>query len=156
MSASLSIDSGSATTSTLDAPPAPQYNIPQVTLFSVQNLVSGTHTALMTVLTWNGGISGMMLDYIDVNQAVVAAPTSNPAQSTSSTPSATTATPTSLAQTTSGSASQTTSGASSAASASIVSIQTYQISTGTASPSTASGSSTGAPPVSSSSSSSKK
>lgn len=81
MSASLSIDSGSATTATLAAPPAPQYNIPHVVLFRVQNLFSGTHTAVMTVLDWEGGFSGMMLDYIDVNEAVVSASsstTSNP------------------------------------------------------------------------------
>ncbi|KAI6038440.1 hypothetical protein EDC04DRAFT_3090823 [Pisolithus marmoratus] len=100
MSASLSIDSGTATTATLSAPPAPQYNIPHVTLFSVQNLVSGNHTATMTVLDWDGGFSGMMLDYIDVNEAVVAGTTSttsavNQTPTTtmqgSSTPSATTA-----------------------------------------------------------------
>ncbi|KAI6138962.1 hypothetical protein BKA82DRAFT_3011561 [Pisolithus tinctorius] len=76
MSASLSIDSGTATTATLGAPPAPQYNIPRVVLFDVQNLVSGNHTAIMTVLDWDGGFSGMMLDYIDVNDAVVAGTTS--------------------------------------------------------------------------------
>ncbi|KAI6111024.1 hypothetical protein F5141DRAFT_1112102 [Pisolithus sp. B1] len=76
MSASLSIDSGTATTSTLAAPPAPQYNIPLVVLFDVQNLVSGNHSATMTVLDWDGGFSGMMLDYIDVNEAVVAGTTS--------------------------------------------------------------------------------
>ncbi|KAI6009410.1 hypothetical protein F5J12DRAFT_823448 [Pisolithus orientalis] len=75
MSASLSIDSGTATTATLGAPPAPQYNIPQVVLFDVQNLVSGNHTAIMTVLDWDDGFSGMMLDYIDVNDAVVAGTT---------------------------------------------------------------------------------
>ncbi|KAI5987557.1 hypothetical protein EDD15DRAFT_1486070 [Pisolithus albus] len=75
MSASLSIDSGTATTATLAAPPAPQYNIPNVVLFDVQNMVSGNHTAVMTVLDWDGGFSGMMLDYIDVNEAVVAGTT---------------------------------------------------------------------------------
>lgn len=81
MSASLSIDSGTATTATLGAPPAPQYYIPRVILFNVQDIPSGTHTAVMTVLDWNGGSSGMMLDYIYVNQAVVTSPTtsSNPA-----------------------------------------------------------------------------
>ncbi|KAF9239704.1 hypothetical protein BU15DRAFT_23403, partial [Melanogaster broomeanus] len=77
MSASLTIDSASPTSATLAAPPAPQYYIPRVPLFNVQNLVSGTHTAVMKVLDWNGGFSGMMLDYINVNQAVVAAPSSN-------------------------------------------------------------------------------
>lgn len=95
MSASLSIDSGSATTATLAAPPSPQYNIPHVVLFSVQNLVSGTHTAVMTVLDWQGGFSGMMLDYIDVNEAVVAG-------SSSATPSST-PTPTSSQTSTSAS-----------------------------------------------------
>ncbi|KAI6129060.1 hypothetical protein EV401DRAFT_2066982 [Pisolithus croceorrhizus] len=76
MSASLSIDSGTATTATLAAPPAPHYNIPFVVLFDVQNLVSGNHSATMTVLDWDGGFSGMMLDYIDVNEAVVAGTTS--------------------------------------------------------------------------------
>ena len=75
MSASLSIDSGTATTATLGAPPAPQYYVPQVVLFNVLNIPSGTHTAVMTVLDWNGGFSGMMLDYIDVNQTEVAGPT---------------------------------------------------------------------------------
>jgi hypothetical protein len=74
MSASLSIDSGTATTATLGAPPSPQYYIPQVVLFNVQNIASGTHTAVMTVLDWNGGFSGMMLDYFDINQAEVAGP----------------------------------------------------------------------------------
>jgi len=90
MSASLSIDSGTATTATLGAPPAPQYYIPHVTLFNVQNIPSGTHTAVMTVLDWNGGFSGMMLDYIDVNQAEVAGPTSgSPTPTTAQSPSST-------------------------------------------------------------------
>ena len=90
MSASLSIDSGTATTATLGAPPPPQYYVPHVTLFNVQNIQSGTHSAVMTVLDWNGGFSGMMLDYIDVNQAEVSAPTSsnpNPSPSPSPSPS---------------------------------------------------------------------
>lgn len=89
MSASLSIDSGTATTATLAAPPAPQYNIPRVVLFNVQNMVSGNHTAVMTVLDWDGGFSGMMLDYIDVNEAVVTGttPTTSAANQT---PTATT------------------------------------------------------------------
>ena len=101
MSASLSIDSGTATTATLGAPPAPQYYISHVTLFNVQNIPSGTHTAVMTVLDWNGGFSGMMLDYFDINEVEVAGPTtssspspspttsSTPAQSPSSTPTPT-------------------------------------------------------------------
>ncbi|KIJ63306.1 hypothetical protein HYDPIDRAFT_29564 [Hydnomerulius pinastri MD-312] len=157
MSASLSIDSGSATTATLPAPPAPQYNIPHVTLFNVQNLPSGTHTAVMTVQDWNGGFSGMMLDYIDVNQAVVAAPSSNsptpsPPPSPSPTPSSTSAAPqtSSQASTSSASSSQSTSGSSVASVASIISVQTNQTSTAS-SPSSTSGSSSGAAPTSSSS-----
>ena len=91
ISASFSIDSGTATTATLGAPPGPQYYTPQVVLFNIQNIPSGTHTAVMTVLDWNGGFSGMMLDYFDINQAEVAGPTasSGPSpttQSPSSTP----------------------------------------------------------------------
>ncbi|KAF8123746.1 hypothetical protein EV363DRAFT_1403610 [Boletus edulis] len=90
MSASLSIDSGSATTATLDAPPPPQDYIPHAVLFNVQNIPSGTHTAVMTVQDWNGGFSGMMLDYINVNQAQVSGPTSpSPIPIPSSTPSST-------------------------------------------------------------------
>ncbi|KAF8558505.1 hypothetical protein OG21DRAFT_1481486 [Imleria badia] len=98
MSASLSIDSGTATTATLGAPPAPQYYIPHVTLFNVQNIPSGTHTAAMTVLDWNGGFSGMMLDYIDVNQAVVTGPTTSSSSSPSPSPSANPTTGSTLAQ----------------------------------------------------------
>jgi len=99
MSASLSIDSGSATTATLAAPPSPQYNIPHVVLFSVQNLVSGTHTAIMTVLDWQGGFSGMMLDYIDVNEAIVAGSSSTtPSSTPTPTSSQTSASASSLSQ----------------------------------------------------------
>ncbi|KAL4065238.1 hypothetical protein J3A83DRAFT_4375764 [Scleroderma citrinum] len=125
MSASLSIDSGSATTATLAAPPAPQYNIPHVVLFSVQNLVSGTHTAIMTVLDWDGGFSGMMLDYIDVNEAVVVAPSST---TSNSNPSTTTSTPTPTS----------TSSPSSSASSQNLTSQSTQVSLTTLAPSIAS------------------
>lgn len=92
MSASLSIDSGTATTKTLAAPAAPNYYTPRVTLFNIQSLPSGTHTAVMTVLDWNGTFSGMMLDYINVNQAEVAGPTSGSA-SPSSVPTTAQSTP---------------------------------------------------------------
>ncbi|KAI9569020.1 hypothetical protein HD554DRAFT_643022 [Boletus coccyginus] len=91
-SASLSIDSGTATTKTLAAPAAPNYYAPRVTLFNIQSLPSGTHTAVMTVLDWNGTFSGMMLDYINVNQAEVAGPTSGSA-SPSSVPTTAQSTP---------------------------------------------------------------
>ncbi|KAG9318221.1 hypothetical protein JVU11DRAFT_302 [Chiua virens] len=77
MSASLYIDSGKAHTATLAAPSPPQYYISHVTLFNIQNMPSGTHTAVMTVLDWNGSFSGMMLDYINVNQTQVSDPTSS-------------------------------------------------------------------------------
>ncbi|KAF9239701.1 hypothetical protein BU15DRAFT_46593 [Melanogaster broomeanus] len=82
MSASLTVDSAPAISTSLAAPPAPQYYKARVPMFSVQNLVSGNHTVVMSVLDWNNSHSAMMLDYIDVNQAVVAS-------STPSTPSTT-------------------------------------------------------------------
>ncbi|KAF9239702.1 hypothetical protein BU15DRAFT_61917 [Melanogaster broomeanus] len=159
MSASLTVDSAPATTTTLAAPPAPQYYIPRVPIFSVQNLVSGTHTAVMSVLDWNGGQSAMMLDYIDVNQAMVAAPSSStpaptPSPSPTPTPTPTTTTTTTTASQPStsslGSVSQTPSGTSSATGPAMISSQT---STVTASPasSTASASDTAVPLVSSNS-----
>ncbi|KAF9239700.1 hypothetical protein BU15DRAFT_61915 [Melanogaster broomeanus] len=97
VAASLTVDSGFAISNTLAAPPAPQYDIPRVPIFNVQNLVSGNHTAMMLVLDWDGDQSIMMLDYIDVNQTVVAS-----------------STPTTTTHSTTASGSHTTSGAASA------------------------------------------
>ena len=135
MSASLSIDSGTATTATLGAPPSPQYYIPHVTLFSVQNIPSGTHTAVMTVLDWNGGFSGMMLDYFDINQAEVAGPTtgSSPSSGSSSSPttaaqppSSTSPSPSTNSQTASQQTSSTGTQTNSLASAAIQSVLSFQ------------------------------
>ncbi|KIM55186.1 hypothetical protein SCLCIDRAFT_1221334 [Scleroderma citrinum Foug A] len=142
MSASLSIDSGSATTATLAAPPAPQYNIPHVVLFSVQNLVSGTHTAIMTVLDWDGGFSGMMLDYIDVNEAIVAGSSSTTPSSTSTPTPTSSQTLTSASSPSQGSTSHSTQSSLSASSPSIASSfinQTSLSGVPTATSSTASG-----------------
>ncbi|KAF9239698.1 hypothetical protein BU15DRAFT_61913 [Melanogaster broomeanus] len=99
MSASLTIDLAPAISTALAAPPAPQYYKARVPVFSVQGLVSGNHTVVMSVLDWNNSYSAMMLDYIDVNQAVV----------TSSTPTTTTPSTGSDSQTTIGAVSATAS-----------------------------------------------
>jgi len=135
MSASLTIDSGSATTATLDVPPAPQYYIPRQVLFNVQNLVSGTHSAVMTVQDWNGGFSGMMLDYININQASVSGPTTSAPPNPSTAPTTNGAQPQSATSSnpqSTGSSTGTHSGA--ASSAVIASVFSSQ-SGGTASPS---------------------
>lgn len=147
MSASLSINSGTPTTATLDVPPAPQYYIPQQVLFSVQNLVSGTYSAVMTVEDWNGGFSGMMLDYIDVNQAVVAGPTTSPSSSPSPSSSngaqSQSGTPTSSNAQTTSQASSTGTQSNSASSVAVLSVLSSQAPGGTALPSsTPSGSGT--------------
>ncbi|KAG6334795.1 hypothetical protein ID866_4294 [Astraeus odoratus] len=163
MSASLSIDSGTASTATLAAPPAPQYNIPHVTLFSVQGLVSGTHSAEMTVLDWDGGISGMMLDYIDVNEAVVSATSTSP--TTSSTPtttyaqtstSASTSTTNGNTQSSQSTTSQSTQSSLTTSSVSIVSSLTNQTSTTAAAAAPTSSTATGGSNDTSSSSGSTK
>ncbi|KAH7920453.1 hypothetical protein BV22DRAFT_1050334 [Leucogyrophana mollusca] len=103
MSANITIDGGSPMTNTLAAPPAPNWYISNVKLFDVQSLPSGDHTLTMTVLTWDGIWSGMMLDYVTVNQTLVNPP------ATSSSSSATTSTSTSTSSQPTTSSSPTTS-----------------------------------------------
>ncbi|KAF9234042.1 hypothetical protein BU15DRAFT_79500 [Melanogaster broomeanus] len=89
ITASFSVDGSTAIPNSVDAPPAPTYQTPNVSMFQVQGLVSGNHTMVMTVLDWNGSASSMKFDYALVNETFVAAPTTtSAAASTSQTPSA--------------------------------------------------------------------
>lgn len=81
MTASCSIDGGQANPNSIDAPPAPTYQISNVSLCSIQGLSSGNHTMKMTVLDWNGSATSMKFDYAYVNETFVATPATTSATS---------------------------------------------------------------------------
>ena len=86
INASLTIDGGAPKYNILPAPPGPNFYIPNVTLFSIQGITTGNHTATMTVQNWDNIFSGMMFDYAVINQTIVAATTTTSlASSTAST-----------------------------------------------------------------------
>ncbi|KIJ63304.1 hypothetical protein HYDPIDRAFT_168522 [Hydnomerulius pinastri MD-312] len=74
--ASLAVDGGQAVTTTIAAPSAPSYQTPNISLFSVQSLPYGSHSAVLSVLDWNNGITGFYFDYALVNENYVAPPPS--------------------------------------------------------------------------------
>ncbi|KAF8452778.1 hypothetical protein L210DRAFT_3437348 [Boletus edulis BED1] len=80
--ASLTIDGGAPKYNVLPPPPGPHFYTPNVTLFSVQGITTGNHTATMTVQNWDNIFSGMMFDYAVINQTIVATTTSSVASST--------------------------------------------------------------------------
>ncbi|KAG6380395.1 hypothetical protein JVT61DRAFT_8513 [Boletus reticuloceps] len=82
INASITIDGGAPKNNVLPAPPSPHFYAPNVTLFSVQGITTGNHTATMTVQNWDNIFSGMMFDYAVINQTIVATTTSSVASST--------------------------------------------------------------------------
>ena len=84
MTASFSIDGGTAVSSTIQAPPPPAYQISNVSLYDIQGIPTGNHTMKMTLLNWGTGGTSMKFDYAYINETFVASPTT-----TSSTPSMT-------------------------------------------------------------------
>ncbi|KAF8551860.1 hypothetical protein OG21DRAFT_1466622 [Imleria badia] len=75
INASLTIDGGAPNYNVLPAPTGPNFYTPNVTLFSIQGMTTGNHTATMTVQNWENIFSGMMFDYAEINQTVVSATT---------------------------------------------------------------------------------
>ncbi|KAI9569017.1 hypothetical protein HD554DRAFT_643066 [Boletus coccyginus] len=94
MTASCSIDGGQANPNSIDAPPAPTYQISNVSLCSIQGLSSGNHTMKMTVLDWNGSATSMKFDYAYVNETFVATPATTSATSSMTSTSTSSQTPT--------------------------------------------------------------
>lgn len=71
INASMSIDGAHAQTNVLSAPPAPSYEIANVSMFDVQQLPSGTHTLSLLINDLSGSYSGMMFDYAYINESLV-------------------------------------------------------------------------------------
>ncbi|KAI6129052.1 hypothetical protein EV401DRAFT_1928965 [Pisolithus croceorrhizus] len=84
INASISIDGGRNETNVLSAPPAPNYEVANVSMFSVQELETGSHTLWMTVNDLFGSCSGMMFDYAYVNETFVSAAEASAATATTS------------------------------------------------------------------------
>jgi hypothetical protein len=87
ITASFSVDGAPAVSDSVPAPPGPTFQVPNVSMYEVQNLPSGNHTMVMTVLDWEGSASSMKFDYAFVNETFVAAPTTTSATSASQTSS---------------------------------------------------------------------
>ena len=85
MTASFSIDGAPAVSSSINAPPGPNFQVSNVSLYNIQGLTSGNHTMMMTVLDWNGSPTSMKFDYAYVNESLVAAHTTSLTSSTTST-----------------------------------------------------------------------
>ncbi|KAF8557091.1 hypothetical protein OG21DRAFT_1482517 [Imleria badia] len=92
---SLTIDGGAPMYNALPALPGPNFYDPNVTLFSVQGITTGNHTAAMTVQNWDNTSTWMMFDYAIINQTVVLATTTSSVASSTTLP--TTSIPTSTA-----------------------------------------------------------
>jgi hypothetical protein len=84
INASITIDGANAQTNVLNAPPGPAYQVANVSMFDVQQLLSGSHTLQLLINDLFGSYSGMMFDYAYVNESLV---TSAPTSSASLTPS---------------------------------------------------------------------
>lgn len=84
INASISVDGGYNATNVLSAPPSPNYEIANVSMFSVQELETGSHTLWMTVNDLFGSYSGMMFDYAYVNETLVSAAEASAATATTS------------------------------------------------------------------------
>ncbi|KIK99730.1 hypothetical protein PAXRUDRAFT_822414 [Paxillus rubicundulus Ve08.2h10] len=87
ITASFSVDGAPAISDSIPAPPGPTFQAPNVSMYEVQNLPSGNHTMVMTVLDWEGSASSMKFDYAFVNETFVATPTTTSAASASQTSS---------------------------------------------------------------------
>ncbi|KAI6038434.1 hypothetical protein EDC04DRAFT_3022412 [Pisolithus marmoratus] len=77
INASISIDGGRYESNALSAPPAPNYEIFNVSMFDVQKLDTGSHTLWMTINDLAGSSSNMIMifDYAYVNETLVSAAT---------------------------------------------------------------------------------
>ncbi|KAH0830353.1 hypothetical protein J3R83DRAFT_1747 [Lanmaoa asiatica] len=74
MTASFSVDGGAAVSNMTQAPPPPNYQVSNVSLYNLQGLPSGNHAMKMTILDWNGSSTHMKFDYAYVNESFVAIP----------------------------------------------------------------------------------
>ncbi|KAG6379178.1 hypothetical protein JVT61DRAFT_11620 [Boletus reticuloceps] len=72
INASITVDGANAQTNVLNAPPAPAYQIANVSMFDVQRLPSGSHTLKLLINDLFGSYTGMMFDYAFVNETLVA------------------------------------------------------------------------------------
>ncbi|KAF8123743.1 hypothetical protein EV363DRAFT_758214 [Boletus edulis] len=72
INASITVDGANAQTKVLNAPPAPAYQIANVSMFDVQQLPSGSHTLKLLINDLSGSYTGMMFDYAYVNETLVA------------------------------------------------------------------------------------
>ncbi|KAF9234041.1 hypothetical protein BU15DRAFT_66070 [Melanogaster broomeanus] len=97
INASITVDGAHAQTNVLNAPPAPAYQIVNVSMFDVQQLKSGPHTLSLLINDLFGSYSGMMFDYAYVNETLV----TNPPTTTSMVSSTSSASATSTAASTS-------------------------------------------------------
>ncbi|KAF9228704.1 hypothetical protein BS17DRAFT_772381 [Gyrodon lividus] len=88
ITASFSVDGAPATSNTIPTPPGPTFQTPNVSMYEVQNLPTGNHTMVMTVLNWSGSASSMKFDYAFINETFVAEPATTSATSVSYTSSA--------------------------------------------------------------------
>lgn len=77
INASVTIDGGSPLYNVLPAPTGPNFYVPNVTLFSIQGITTGKHTATMIVQNWDSISSWMMFDYAAINQTIVDATTTS-------------------------------------------------------------------------------
>ncbi|KIJ63299.1 hypothetical protein HYDPIDRAFT_41144 [Hydnomerulius pinastri MD-312] len=85
INASITIDGAHAATTVLNAPPAPAYEIANVSMFNVQQLQTGPHTLSLLINDLFGSYSGMMFDYAYVNETLVSSPTTSSGTPTSTT-----------------------------------------------------------------------
>ncbi|KAH7914048.1 hypothetical protein BJ138DRAFT_1123819 [Hygrophoropsis aurantiaca] len=90
INATITIDGQNPVTTVLNAPAGPAYEVPNVTMFNVQGLSSGPHSAQILINDLQGSYSGMMFDYAYVNETTVGS-SSTASTSSTSTPSTTTA-----------------------------------------------------------------
>ncbi|KAG9318218.1 hypothetical protein JVU11DRAFT_298 [Chiua virens] len=114
MTASFSVDGGTAVSQTIQQPPGPSFQQSNVSMYDIQGLTSGSHTMVMTVLDWNGADTSMKFDYAYVNETFVVVPATT--SSTSSQTSTSSASQTSQKTSQSSTGIQTTTGTPSASS----------------------------------------
>ncbi|KAF8558510.1 hypothetical protein OG21DRAFT_1504252 [Imleria badia] len=89
INASITIDNAHAQTNVLNAPPAPNYENTNVSMFNVQQLQSGPHTLSLLINDLSGSYSGMMFDYAYVNESLVTTTTTTTTATSTSTPTPT-------------------------------------------------------------------
>ncbi|KAH7890024.1 hypothetical protein F5I97DRAFT_1924520 [Phlebopus sp. FC_14] len=86
INASITVDGAHAATNVLNAAPAPNYEISNVSMFDVQQLQTGTHSLNLLINDMLGSYSGMMFDYAYINETLVtSAPTSTGSSTATST-----------------------------------------------------------------------